>query len=344
MGAAMTIFSIETRPLQTDAAPGVDALVDAIALLGGGEPDEAAVLSGAAFRTYYLTPDDNHAYKEVISPREWAWGSLEVENYGVLESLATHLDRDLRLWSFQRPADLAALARVELEAGRPLLLGFGHEPTRLVLANAIEVGPRRFALEHGADPNAAGVAEPDRFGFGELERWREDDVRPRYALTVRAGVEPASARRRELLRRDVLTFAGRHARSRKELSYSEELFYASGLRAWEVAAESLVERWRPEDAEAFDPFWRAWSQSLRRARTAAAQVLDRWSADEPALAEAARAYSEVADAVPVVSGAVEWTDYILRSHLADALRAGADRDAAALAALARAVENFEPLE
>lgn len=340
----MSILSIETRPLQSDAAPGVDALVDAIALLGDAPSDEAAVLSGAAFRTYYLTPDDNHAYREVISAREWAWGSLYIENYGVLESLATHLDRDLRLWSFQRPADLAALARVELEAGRPLLLGLGAEPSRLALVTAIEVGPRRIALEPDAIPRIARDEDTERFAFAALDRWDAEDVRPGFALTVRAGVEPASARRRELLRRDVLAFAGRHARSRKELSYTEELFYASGLRAWEVAAESLVERWRPEDAEAFDPFWRAWSQSLRRARTAAARVLDRWSADDPALAEAARAYSEVADAVPVVSGPVEWSDTILRSHLADALRAGADRDAAALAALARAVENLEPLE
>ena len=107
------------RRLPGRPALGADGLVRAIHHLHGVLPiAECRVLSGVAFRTYQLTPDDNHAYDTQYGDARWRWETLAMENYGVLESLSVHLDRELRFYGNMRPIDMLALAKFEFEQGR----------------------------------------------------------------------------------------------------------------------------------------------------------------------------------------------------------------------------------
>ena len=57
---------------------------------------EAMGFSAAAFRAYFFTPDDNHAYHEDFPGAEWLEDTLELENYGAYEALSAHTASDIR--------------------------------------------------------------------------------------------------------------------------------------------------------------------------------------------------------------------------------------------------------
>lgn len=330
----MPAFEIAYRRLDGPAPLGADGLVRALARVTGLlDEDTARVLSGVAFRTYFLTPDDNHAYRTAIADREWAWGSLDIENYGIVESLAVHFDRDLRIYPLPRPADAIALARHEFEAGRPIVGRLAGAVPEHVVVTGLR-GPNG----EWAAPDCDGLGDEEVETIADLSAFAENR-RLVEMVTVRPSPTPIPAKRRSMLQEDVLSFAGRHARSRKELHYGHELFYASGLRAWEVAADLLSERWREDDAAEFERFWCAWVRALRDGRAAVARVLAHWASERPELEDAAKAYAAIPDAIPDVSPGFDWGDSMARGHVAGALRDAADLDAFAVESLEEALRT-----
>ncbi len=290
------------RRLPGRPALGADGLVRAIHQLHGVLPlAECRVLSGVAFRTYQLTPDDNHAYATQHGDLRWRWQTLEMENYGVLESLTVHLNRELRLYGNMRPVDMLALAKFEFEQGRSVIgrvRGRGGEFVELV---AIDSPKGRLEAPAGGEIEFATETEdPKAFPVGaEIVD---------ALLVARPQQEPIPESRGRVLRDDVLVFAGRHSESKRELNFKEELFYASGLRALDVTA-SLVEA--AVDSAEWRSYWAAWATDLAAARAAAAEFFD---------GELGKAYADAADAVPRTDDDFDWSDAGARALLGRAVR------------------------
>lgn len=322
--------TLRFQSLPGRAAYGADGLVRAITAVTGTDTDLARVLCGVAFRAYQLTPDDNWAYRDAVSTREWAWGSLGMDSYGVLESLSAHAARDLRVWPVDKPATLVALAKVELSEGRVLLAqepADGDGPPGAWRAVTGLTTPK----ESLDAPGLAGLAESAPLTFDLVGG---DSALPTHLLTLRPPYDPAPESRLARLTDDVLTFAVRHARSGKELHYTEELYYAAGLRAWEVTSELLEDRWR-EDPSLGD-YLAEWLEDARVARASAATTFRGWAETKPdgeAWAAAADAYDALVGAVPSLPTA--WRES--RAALARALRDCGDVEEDAVAALHEAL-------
>lgn len=304
------------RRLSGRPALGADGLVRAIHHLHGVLPlAECRVLSGVAFRTYQLTPEDNHAYASQYDDLLWRWNTLAMENYGVLESLTVHLNRELRLYGNMRPIDLFALAKFEFEQGREVIGRVRHHGGEFVELVAIDSPKGRVEAPSGGDIDfTVGSEDPKAFPAG-LEI--VDSL-----LVARPQPEPIPPSRGRVLREDVLVFAGRHAQSRRELNFGEELFYASGLRALDVSG-ALVES--AADSEEWRAYWAAWAGDLAEARGAAAEFFD---------GELSKAFADAADAVPRTAPDFDWADLGARMLLGRALRDLAQAEERALQLLA----------
>lgn len=296
MNATVTLHRLSGR-----LPRGVDGLVRAIATTHPALDLHAhRVLSGAAFRTYQLNPDDNWAYRTSISAREFAWGTLDMESYGVLESLSTHLQRDLRIWTPAKPADVIALLQTELGEQRQVIVNLDalapnddntlrRTPDRNVsmwgLVSAIQTPKLTTTL-----PLPEGVDEEGMtLTFDMLAK--DAAALPLAFITARAPYEPVPDTRATALRDDVLRFANLHYHSKRELQYRDELYYASGGRAWSTTAELCTTR-LPDSADeqaALRTYLRAWLQDLADARHAAATIDDDVHAAFIAAATAAEA-------------------------------------------------------
>ncbi|TVR03856.1 MAG: hypothetical protein EA398_03640 [Deltaproteobacteria bacterium] len=224
-------------PLRSDSSdPGLMPLccaVSALAACQGPPPDpaELAVLGGAALRTYFFAPDDNHGFAATHPEVRWRLRSLSVDHYGLLEAIAGHTGLDARRWTALRGAELVQLLRHEREEGRPLALRRSASPDRWERVRSIHerdgslrltltpIGSQGSDVEWTADLRSADWLAAPVCDVEEL-------------LTLRPAGDPASERLAGVLARDVLKWATGHLRMRLELVHDEEAFYAAGLEAW----------------------------------------------------------------------------------------------------------------
>jgi hypothetical protein len=332
----MPAFSLSlTRP--SGVAPfGAHALIDHLlaALSVQGVPidrDEALVLTGAAFRTYQFDPDDNWGWRNDHPDATWRWQALEVDSYGIVEAISAHYSADIRRWhAGEKPIEWLRVTANELAAGRPALGVVRDTPASLWLIDAVHRGETTHAVSIGAAGerlllDAHALSEPQPAEAPTLEA----------LYTVRPSPTPTPETRLPALWRDVLLFATRHAGSKKELSFEEELYYASGLRAWDVTPARLA-----EGGTEIGPLWRAWRDTLADGRAAAARVLARWPdvrgvgtpsrATATALATAAEAYAAVSGLAATLP---DDPAHVTTATIAQARTA----DANAVAALTRAL-------
>lgn len=334
----MSAFSLAlTRP--DGVAPfGAHALIDHLiaALRPQGidvDRDEALVLTGAAFRTYQFDPDDNWGWRTEHPDQVWRWQTLEVESYGIVEAISAHFSADIRRWhAGDKPIEWLRVTANELAAGRPTLAVVRESPPSLWIVHAVERGETRHAVEVAdAGPALALTAHA-------LSEPQPADALTLDALyTVRPSPTPTPETRLPALWLDVLRFATRHAASKKELSFEEELYYASGLRAWEVMPARLAEA-----GSAIGPLWCAWRDTVSEARAAAARVLARWPEVRGVGTPSARLAAGLADAASAfaaVSGlaATLPDDPVAVSEAALAQARAADAEA--VAALTRALAD-----
>ena len=290
------------RRLPGRPALGADGLVRAIHRLQPNIAlDRIRVLSGLAFRTYQLTPADNHAYATQHGDLQWRWETLAMENYGILESLTVHLNRELRLYPSMRPIDALALARYEFDLGRSIFGRVRGRGGEYALLTSVETEKERYDGPDAGDSDfVVESTDAKRFPAGEHIA---DSM-----LVARPQREPIPESRSGVLERDVMKFAGLHARSKRELNFGEELFYASGLRALDVTADLIVDA---EDSPEWREYFDAWCSDLRDARTSAARQFG---------GDVGTAYQNVADAVPTLHADFDWSDRLAREHVAGAMR------------------------
>lgn len=246
---------------------------------------EAMGFSAAAFRAYFFTPDDNHAYREDFPGVEWLEDTLELENYGAYEALSAHTASDIRLYDRLKREPLLQLVRHELGAGRPLLL---TDPLTMLTSVVVGIGDLRLNLQ--PVEAASESFDPD------------DDHCLRLALSALRPTERPFTYRPDHFRRVALGWGGEHLNTKHELFHQLEIFVASGARAIEVAAATCEQQWGqgPGGNPAFTSFFTAWVEELAWARTLAVDYLAGWAAE--ALAQESPMTSAAALA-PVIAAA-----------------------------------------
>lgn len=281
-----------------------NALLDVLEHLhrhgGALDWDAAMVLSGAAFRHYLFTTEDNHAWLVEHPGEHWREDSQRVENYGAFEALQGHTGWSGRRWEKLKGGELVQLLRYELADGRVARLegvGFiiGVEASRQGIALTIDTGD---------DENPQTLAHSD---FATIDEFSAA-LPTLWTLRKEPGTIPDT--RRHALTGDVLRWAWTHYTSRKEIIHDVDAFYATGRRAWEKLIAMATDLCSPDtelNTEAADAFIRAHVRELAIARESAARffgdaalVLDHCgnaSVSGPALEALDRAFTEAAEAL-----------------------------------------------
>jgi hypothetical protein len=225
---------------------------------------EAMGISATAFRAYFFSPDDNHAYRDDFPGVEWLEDTLELENYGVHEALSAHTASDIRLYDRLKREPLLQLVRHELTAGRPLLLS---DPLTMLTWVVVGLGDLRLSL--AAVDATEESFEPD------------DEHALRLALSALRPTERPFTYRPDHFRRVALGWSADHLNTKHELFHHLEIFVASGARALEVAAATCEREWGvgPAGNPAFASFFTAWVEELAWARALAVDYLAGWAAE-----------------------------------------------------------------
>ena len=245
---------------------------------------EAMGISATAFRAYFFSPDDNHAYRDDFPGVEWLEDTLELENYGVHEALSAHTASDIRLYDRLKREPLLQLVRHELTAGRPLLL---TDPLTMLTWVVVGLGDLRLSL--AAVDATEESFEPD------------DEHALRLAISALRPTERPFTYRPDHFRRVALGWSADHLNTKHELFHHLEIFVASGARALEVAAATCEREWGvgPAGNPAFASFFTAWVEELAWARALAVDYLAGWAAEAAAQGEpmtTAAALAPVVDA------------------------------------------------
>ena len=231
---------------------------------------EAMGISATAFRAYFFSPDDNHAYRDDFPGVEWLEDTLELENYGVHEALSAHTASDIRLYDRLKREPLLQLVRHELTAGRPLLLS---DPLTMLTWVVVGLGDLRLSL--AAVDATEESFEPD------------DEHALRLALSALRPTERPFTYRPDHFRRVALGWSADHLNTKHELFHHLEIFVASGARALEVAAATCEREWGvgPAGNPAFASFFTAWVEELAWARALAVDYLAGWASSAAAQEE-----------------------------------------------------------
>jgi len=202
----------------------IEALCLARTALGKPLPlAEAMGFSAAAFRAYFFTPDDNHAYRTDNPGVEWLEEVLEVENYGVYEALSAHTGTDIRLYDGLRADAFSALVAHELEAGRPLIV---TDPLTMLSRVLVGRGTKRLDL-------AAVTAVEETLEV-------DDALASRLSVSVLRPTERPFTYRADHFRRVALDWSGRHLTTRHELFHTLAT-WRSSASAWKAPEPPRIE-------------------------------------------------------------------------------------------------------
>ena len=271
----------------------IEALCLARTALGKPLPlAEAMGFSAAAFRAYFFTPDDNHAYRDDFPGVEWLEDTLELENYGAYEALSAHTGSDIRLYDRLKCEPLLRLVRHELAAGRPLLL---TDPLTMLTKVVVGVGDLRLSLA-----NVDAIEESFE---------ADDDLAQRLGLSALRPTERPFTYRPDHFRRVALGWSGEHLNTKHELFHQLEIFVGSGARALELAAACCEAQWGNGAAgnPAFASFFPAWVEELAWARALALDYLTDWAAEALAAAEPMTTAASLAPVIASASTTAEQT-------------------------------------
>jgi hypothetical protein len=281
----------------------VEAICLARAALGKPLPlADAMGISATAFRAYFFSPDDNHAYRDDFPGVEWLEDTLELENYGVHEALSAHTASDIRLYDRLKREPLLQLVRHELTAGRPLLL---TDPLTMLTWVVVGLGDLRLSLAPVACTEES--FDPD------------DEHCLRLALSALRPTERPFTYRPDHFRRVALGWSGEHLNTKHELFHHLEIFVASGARALEVAAATCEREWGvgPGGNPAFASFFVAWVEELAWARALAVDYLRGWAAEASAQDEPMTTAAALAPVIEAARVTAEQTAAAIAALLSD---------------------------
>lgn len=303
------------------------ALLEHLSLHGGDLSFETAmVLGGAAFRHYFFTPDDNHAWLVEYPDEHWREDTLWVENYGLFEAIEGHTGWASRRWTALTGAELVQLLRYEQDGAR-LVRQEASDTHPAGMIRSFEVSRDGVTLNVERGEDLITLTHDD---LTTIDTFAESLV---PLQTLRPSNHTIPATRRHALTMDVLRWAPRHWHARKEILYDVQAFYASGDRAWTTlrafadARESLNE----EKQEAALAYIREHLSELAVARACAATMFgDPASVVEhtgkaitatPVLDELAAAWHASSNAARAASTAdtVRLVDAITKAHALDAV-------------------------
>lgn len=247
---------------------GLHELLKHLSLHGGELSFETAmVLGGGAFRHYFFTPDDNHAWLVEYPDEHWREDTLWVENYGLFEAIEGHTGWASRRWTGLTGAELVQLLRYEQDGARFVRQEASEEHaagiirtfevSREGLTLQIERGENIVTLTHGNLSTIDGFTA----SLGALQ-------------TLRPSADAIPPTRRHALTADVLRWAPRHWHAHKEILFDAQAFYASGDRAWTKLRDFAVSReaLNEEHQDAALEYIRAHLAELAIARACAADV------------------------------------------------------------------------
>ena len=318
--------SLALQTLPGRPARGADGIVRAVLAACGQADglDAARVATAVAGRAYMFTPDDNHGYRHDFPGVEWSWGSLRMDSYGVVEALGPHLERELRV--YPRPT---------WNEVRALVL---HHRTHGWSPVAVDAdGCACIVASDGSDADCHDASSDDR---GRVTLRGGDPAAPVAGLEALIAVReapPTPPARRVALLKDALRFMVAHAGSGRELEFREEVYYASGLRAFDVAAAiaSAPER---TAGPGWAVFFDAWVADVAEGRASLAAEALRW-ATAPSTAPTDGDWSAVGDAYAAVAAAATALRRADAGTWSDRLAAVRDADQAAALLLKQAVQR-----
>lgn len=187
--------------------------------------DTAMVLGGGAFRHYFFTPDDNHAWLSEYPDDLWREDTLWVENYGLFEAIEGHTGWASRRWVGLTGAELVQLLRYE------------QDGARFVRQEASEAHPEGIirSFEVSRDGISLNIERPDgnvTLTHSDLSTIDDFAATLGALQTLRPPTQGIPPTRRHALTADVLRWAPRHWQARKEILFDVQAFYAAGDRAW----------------------------------------------------------------------------------------------------------------
>lgn len=289
--------------------------------------DAAMVVSGASFRHYFFTPDDNHAWLVEHPGEYWRPDSLRVENYGAFEAIQGHTGFSGRRWEKLKGAELVQLLRYEFSENRVARLeGLGF-------IRDIEASRQGVSLVVDADDETRTLSHPDLATLDEFSA----ALPTLWTLRKEPGEVPDT--RRHALTGDVLRWAWTHYTSRKEIIHETDAFYATGRRAWEQLLSLVEETAQPNpalDTQALLSYVQDHARELAVARESAARFFadpalviehtGKSALSGPTLESLDRAWSDAAQALRAL-------DEVEFGGLADALRTAAAAEEAAFVQL-----------
>lgn len=295
--------------------------------------DVAMVVGGAAFRHYFFTPEDNHAWLVEYPGEYWREDSLRVENYGLYEAVQGQTGWSARRWTKLTGAELVTLLRHEQKDGRLLRL-VGNESIRGGLLETFEASRQGLRLvvvdgDHRSELVHPDLSTLDAFvaSLGELQTLRKEP-----------GDVPTS--RRHALSADVLRWATQHWNSRRETLFDVQAYYATGDRAWSqlesLTASLLTEALEDRDSAAGLNYVRAHLQELAIARRSAARFFNHAGTVAEHLGPEAAQHAELDALALAWSKSADALDIATQSNdagLIEAIKLAHAFDAAAFAAL-----------
>ncbi len=284
---------------RTNIGPGLlgfcDLIHDAMVEQGyGGTLDELRMVSGAALQHYIYEPAFN---RHEETPREFSRLALLFNNYGFFESIRYFTSWNVRDFDRVPMADALSLITHELSQGRGLIsvdLDGTLEP-------ALIVGIRESREISAAIRAGDGIA-PKALDLTGRSNLQTDESFQNFVVMVRPGDGEQALVGPNRQKLELIHWTMSHHKADKEFFHETRENYAPGDRAWQRLEELAVSP---------DPQTQAYLDDhltfLEIGRRAAANVLPKWAiqlgdavgSDEltTAIAQAAKLYGEVADAI-----------------------------------------------
>lgn len=324
-------------------------------------------MTASALRTHFFRLQENPGLRlgpdpenpEALWGPRFGWSSLQHNNYGHFESIGHFFGADIRQVDGLDAVSTWKLLRFELDANRPVIASLHGDPLQMdiITGYRLQKAPLGQIL-HVVTPN--GPIEIDI----TARKPEQEGAFPRSLILVRPESLAPHRASDDALQMGALRWALGHGRTRRELVYETQRFYATGEHAFEAFAlflrhdaqqelEEPIEADKDQIAALLPIFCRLLTDQWARARRQAALYFQAWSDDlrqsgreiegfpdaANALGSLPEFYNKTAQALEEAlammgSNGLDLSDANLRNKLADAIGTARQHELRTLEALA----------